>query len=303
VQLTLVRLPASDQLYSGPRGQRQQVLLDTLTALEDASATGRYHQLAQRNVQRWQQQARQAPSAAGGQSCEVLVRPGDWGDVTHALTKEYGATFAVLNMANAYGPGGGYAHGMAAQEENMFRRTDCHFSLDRADIDVTTDRYRPAMSALLEAERGRVYVDADHPRVCLRGPENREQPDLSYPWLADDEVFPFYELRAAAVDLRGGGVFSEEETARRVRAQLDTLEAAGVRHVVLSAFGCGAFLNPAPHVADVYAIELRRRAKDFDVIAFAIFHAGYGRDNYAPFQAAFAAWPDVGSATTVLGGD
>ena len=46
-----------------------------------------------------------------------------------------GTLFASLNMANAYGPGGGYTHGMVAQEENMFRRTDCHFSLRREDID------------------------------------------------------------------------------------------------------------------------------------------------------------------------
>ena len=35
------------------------------------------------------------------------------------------------------------------------------------------------------------------------------------------------------------------ETVKRVSAQLDTLIGKGVRHVVLSAFGCGAFLNPA----------------------------------------------------------
>ena len=29
----------------------------------------------------------------------------------------FGTAFAVLNMANAYGPGGGYMDGMAAQEE------------------------------------------------------------------------------------------------------------------------------------------------------------------------------------------
>ena len=52
--------------------------------------------------------------------------------MTQKLTKVYGETFAVLNMANAYFPGGGYDEGMPAQEENMFRRTDCHFA-------VTTD--------------------------------------------------------------------------------------------------------------------------------------------------------------------
>lgn len=173
----------------------------------------------------------------------------------------------------------------------MFRRTDCHFALDRADIDASTEEYVHSKMALLEAAAGRVYLDTDHPRVCLRGPEDRDRTsDLGYAWLADGEVFPFFELRAAAVDLRGGGRFCKEETARRVRAQLDTLAAAGVRHVVLSAFGCGAFMNPAPRVAAVYAAELALRVADFDVVAFAIFHAGYGPNNFAPFQAVFDEW-------------
>ena len=34
-------------------------------------------------------------------------------------------------MANARAPGGGYTDGLASQEEDMFRRSDCHFSLVR----------------------------------------------------------------------------------------------------------------------------------------------------------------------------
>ena len=124
------------------------------------------------------------------------------------MSQKYGKTFASLNMANAYGPGGGYTDGMIAQEENMFRRTDCHFSLDRRELafdDFERDyMYRPDHSALLNAESGLVFLDVEHPRVCIRGPEDRRQADLVYAWLASDEVFPFFELRAAAVDLRHG---------------------------------------------------------------------------------------------------
>jgi len=149
--------------------------------------------------------------------------------------------------------------------------------------------YKEEITAVLNAEPGRVYLDVERPRVCIRGPEDRTQPDLGYRWLEDDEVFPFMELRAAAVDLRDGSRFSREETTRRVAAQLDTLIETKVRHVVLSAFGCGAFRNPASEVAAVYAEEVGKRMDAFDVVAFGIFHAGYGPNNFAPFEAAFGA--------------
>jgi hypothetical protein len=138
---------------------------------------------------------------------EVRVVAGDWGAVARALTRERGATFACLNMANAYVPGGGYTAGKAAQEENMFRRTDCHFTLDRAagvvrppmhaaGGDDPRGAYTAARSALLNGAGGRVLLDTATPRVCVRGPERAERADLGYEWLADDDVFPFFEVGA-----------------------------------------------------------------------------------------------------------
>jgi len=86
------------------------------------------------------------------------VFPGDWGEVTGSLTSEHGACFAVLNMANAYVPGGAYVEGAVAQEENMFRRTDCHFSIGEEEYDRPSDRYVPRMTRLLSAEDGVVSV-------------------------------------------------------------------------------------------------------------------------------------------------
>ena len=316
-----LKLPTAEQAHFvarqayGSNGIRQLVLLGTLERLERASPTAHFHHLAQRNLQRWQQTAAAAAAAAaagaregavdggaasGGAAapppptCHVVVRPGDWGVVTQDLTREYGITFAALNMANAYGPGGGYADGMVAQEENMFRRTDCHFSVSRSDMEETTGLYRSEVTALLSGVGGRVYLDIERPRVCIRGPEDRSRRDLGYEWLPEDEIFPFYELRSAAVDLRPkhGQHFDPLEMARRIAAQLDTLIEKGVRHCVLSAFGCGAFLNPAETVAMIYRDELRKRATGFDVVAFAIFHAGYGPNNLMPFARAFEGWAE-----------
>ena len=133
-----------------------------------------------------------------------------------------------------------------------------------------------------------MLLDLTSPRVCLRGAEDLARADLGYRWLADDEVFSFYELRAAAEDLRDGRAFDEREAARRIAAQLDTLREAGVGHAVLSAFGCGAFHNPAERVAVLYRDALVARRDAFALVAFAIFAPGYGPDNHAPFAEVLA---------------
>ncbi|HRW07740.1 MAG TPA: hypothetical protein P5121_21710 [Caldilineaceae bacterium] len=70
---------------------------------------------------------------------------------------------------------------------------------------------------------------------------------------------------------------------------METLKLAKVRHVVFGAFGCGAFRNPAAQVARIYREELVQYRTFLDVVAFAIFDAGYGPDNFTPFKAEFNA--------------
>jgi hypothetical protein len=261
--------------------RRRAVLRETIDAFERSEPADLYHRLALRNLDRWQER-----SAGSHSGLRVEVLPGDWGEVTGALTAKYGQCFAVLNMANPYVPGGAYVEGAVAQEENMFRRTDCHFQVGHEEYDPATDCYHPVTTRLLLAQEGRVYLDSQKPRVCIRGPEDRAHPDLGYPWLAEDQVFPFLELRASAQDLRGGHHFSEDEARRRISAQFNTLKDHGVRHVVFGAFGCGAFKNPSDRVARIYREEILKHELAFSVIAFAIFHAGYGPNNFIPFQEA-----------------
>jgi Uncharacterized protein conserved in bacteria (DUF2263) len=258
--------------------RRRAVLRETIAAFQSQDPPDLYHRLAATNLARWR-----AEQTAAEPSCRVQVHAGDWGEVTRHMTARYGVCFAVLNMANAYVPGGAYVEGAMAQEENMFRRTDCHFSINADEYDATADRYLPEMTRLLSSQDGLVYLDKDRPRVCIRGPEDRASADLGYRWLRDEHVFPFFELRAAAQDLRDGSPFEPRETRRRIAAQLDTLRKDGLRHAVLSAFGCGAFRNPANRVAEIYRDEIAARAEHFNVISFAIFAPGYGPDNYTPF--------------------
>jgi len=269
--------------------RRRAVLWETLQRFSTADPPNKYQLLAQGNLQRWRG-LREERSGHNG----VFVVRGDWGEVTHAMTKEHGHCFAVLNMANAFVPGGAYVEGAPAQEENIFRRTDCHFYVGPDEYDAELDQYHPHMTSLLSAENGRVYLDSEHPRVCIRGPEDRSRSDLGYQWLPVGEVFPFFELRAAAQDLRDGSAFSESTARRRIAAQLDTVMDHGIRHAVLGASGCGAFMNPAARVAAVYREEIKKRKQDFSVIAFAIHQAGYGPDNLTPFRQVFDVTPGLG---------
>ena len=99
----------------------------------------------------------------------------------------------------------------------------------------------------------------------------------------------FYELKSAADDLRGqASSFNPTSMRKKIAAQLDTLIGNHVRQVVLSAFGCGAFLNPPTEVARIYREELEKRPDQFDEVVFAIFYPGYGADNYAPFYSELA---------------
>lgn len=271
----------------GPKGQpaqRRKILLETLEFFADQKIRDLVVQTAQDNVSRWRLVNGAVEPPGPNFTDKVTVIDGDWGVVAHDLTQTHGVIFAVLNMANAWVPGGGYVEGMPAQEENMFRRTDCHFSITANEFSRDTNRYLPKMTDLINARHGRVSLDTKRVRVCVRGPEKVNQDELGYLWLDEEEVFPFYELKAAAVDLRRNQQFDEKELARRICAQLDTLIEHKLRHVVLSAFGCGAFRNPAVAVARQYRIAIEERLEHFDCITFAIHHPGYGPNNYLPFK-------------------
>ncbi|GAB7007728.1 hypothetical protein JCM18899A_52030 [Nocardioides sp. AN3] len=276
-----VRRAAARLVFPGrDKAVRRRVMNETIAYFEGSG--DRSHQIAARNLAAWHQAA-----APPREELVLEVHAGDWGDVALALTRRYGRVFAVLNMAHPRVPGGAYLEGAVAQEENLFRRTDCHFHVTADDYDARRNRYRLKMQRLVTARDGEVYLDVDQPRVCVRGPEDRGHQDLGYRWLDQDDIFLFYELRAAAVRRFPWQRFNEGEMRRRIAAQLDTLATKGIRHAVLGAFGCGAFGNPADRVAGLYREEIARRTRSFDVLAFAIYDAGYGPDNGVPFYECF----------------
>jgi hypothetical protein len=273
---------------------RSQVFADTIKRMNDEAERARCLDQARANHARWKAEVIR-PS-------KVEVFSEDWGAVTQRLSKENGVIYAVLNMANAYSPGGGVIEGSAAQEENMFRRTDC-FQFVTED-DVTPEpitrrlRYKKTKTDLIEGKAGEIYLDTDNPRLCFRqaeqfkkdpGKDASKDQITGYEFLPDEELFLFYEMRAAAQDCSSPlEKFDEKLARKKIRAQLDTCIQKNIRHVVLSAFGCGAFKNPAEVIARIYQEELQARLTYFDHVAFAVYYPGYGPDNAKVFEEVFA---------------
>lgn len=266
---------------------RRRVLSDTLSRLDSDEKRNAAHLQAKANHQRWLASS-SAPPTSKASSPRVRVVSGDWGDVALASSQRSGVIYAVLNMANAYLPGGCYLEGTAAQEENMFRRTDCHFHIKDEDIEPNPrggEQYKKPLTSLINAEGDEVYLDTANPRVCIKKGESDSKKQDGYENLSEDDYFEFYELRSAADDMKKSQKpFNEERARKKISAQLQTLIKNNIKHVVLSAFGCGAFKNPPDVIARLYREEIEKVADQFDDVVFAIYNPGYGPDNLPVFQ-------------------
>ena len=231
-------------------------------------------------------------AAEAGLGAEVLNVNEHGACVISSSTSWFGDMRDSLSMANSTYPGGAYTLCHPAQEENIFRRTDAHFSLTNAVLTRNQGGvvvYTEEMQHLINADEGRVYFSKT-PLICIKGKEDGSMPNLGYELLKKNDIFSFYELRSAAVNANKvkKNLWSfhkiKETMTQRIHAQFRTLIENKVRHVVLSAFGCGAFGNDAFMVANIYKDAIGVYKDNFSVIAFAIYYAGCGVNNYDVFS-------------------
>ena len=282
----------------------QKVLSETLAKFKEHGRE-QYRNIAKSNLERWSTEVvKMQPEVSSSiehdkeketndyakqqqqHEIEFRIIPKDWGEVTLQMTQEFGERFAVLYAANSSLPGSLYLEGGPELEENIFRRTDCHYSLDESVMDPEMETYWPEYKDLLGGKHGYVYLDTHSPRICIRGSMDRDKEDFGYPWLADDEIFSFYDMRAAPVSTALHDFNYKDGMRNLIKAQLDTLIEKGIRHVVFTAFGCGTRAdNPGKQVAAIYKEEIEERREHFDVVAFSVLLRF--PNNYVPFAEAF----------------
>ena len=228
-----------------------------------------------------------------GAKLRVLLKKQDSLDAAKEVYDNTQIAPLVLNMANALRPGGGYRSGSAAQEENLFRRSNLHYCFKDGEVvadarDPTRALYSKAMQDLINATNGVVYI-SDKPRYCIRDSEHFERHTLGYDLYPNEaDCFPFYEMRSAALAVDGES--SEEQrvdASNRIRAQFLSARRAGHRVLVLSAFGCGAFGGHPNIVAEEYCKAILDNKHHFSLIVFAIHFAGWGKHNLEVFDEVF----------------
>ncbi|MCW8470481.1 DUF2263 domain-containing protein [Fluoribacter gormanii] len=307
--------------YTGQRW-RHKSMEKTLDWITDLKRSEELHKQAQSNLNLWAKKKSASPKL-------VEVVHNDWGLAALEATKKYGVPYSVLNMANPQFPGGAALEGGSAQEENIWHRSTCAQSL--LDNMIYLDEkakafcYRDPARMLLEAKikmtaeelealknhsgetdsQGYKVFFSPESRVCFRGPEIAfptdpedftpahyiADSDLSYAFLPESDIFPFYELRSAAPQLSSTPHALDLETKeqyiadlrRRIAAQLDTLILAKQPNAILGAWGCGEFKNDPEIVAKVYSEEIEKRAHFFDHLVFPIINTG-SHNNYAIFN-------------------
>ena len=196
------------------------------------------------------------------------------------------------------------------KESYLFQYNDSGRELLEGEAKMTEEEL-----GILRTIRGEAITEAykvffsPEGRICFRGPEILIPSDInetgsgnahlvadsgmSYAILPPTQIFPFYELRSAAPELvskpntwGNPAELKQYETnlRRRIGAQLDTLIVARQSHVVLGAWGCGAFKNDPVRIARIYREEIEKRANYFQHILFPIVNTNPSLDNFGVFN-------------------
>ncbi len=192
------------------------------------------------------------------------------------VVAEQKSRVAALNFASARNPGGGYRNGALAQEETLARS-----------------------SALVPTlEKHWTYYEENRREASLLYTDHAIwSPDV--PFFADDAgalLDAVYSAHVITMPAPNAGAMRSARDERgivptferRIRAVLALAVSKGVQHLVLGAWGCGAFGNPPDRVASLFADALTPEQpwrRGLASVTFAIIDHSKRRASLAAFEA------------------
>eukprot|EP00300_Choanocystis_sp_HF-7_P003898 c12971_g1_i1.p1 GENE.c12971_g1_i1~~c12971_g1_i1.p1 ORF type:complete len:283 (+),score=37.99 c12971_g1_i1:35-850(+) len=212
------------------------------------------------------------PSPRSSGSTRIQVSPADTLDAVAELIAECdGEKVGFLVMANDVNKGGGYLRGTNGQEEAVCRRTNLPLCFPKMDYPIP--------------EYGSFYIAG---AKIIREAESRGYAFLDRPIVADCVLSAAYHGPPTdAKDMLTDGY--RERTRRKIHALLNAFLVNECLNVVLGAYGCGAFGNPAADIASLFAEALEGKyAGAFDRVVFAVMKEASGK-NFRVFRDAFPA--------------
>ena len=203
------------------------------------------------------------------------VRPdvvdADCVDVAITLARNPDAKIWILNMANSTVPGGGAMKGCNAQEEHLCRCTDLLPQLWKAKGTY------PLMSPTSSSPDFKVLI---HPSVQILKSGD-------YECLAIPPKVGIFTAAAERVGGRGGVVGGRvgANAERFISYLLDVVNMQDCTHVILSAWGCGAFRQDPRAVAQAFQKALRKKkVSEFPKVTFAIIDDHNSVNNLSVFR-------------------
>lgn len=198
------------------------------------------------------------------EECRVVVNA----NTTFAEAQKYSSKgrVAVLNFANPVNPGGGVESGAMAQEECLCRSSNLYTCLRASHL---YDEYYDYHSKL----NNHFYSD----RLIYSRDVTVFKDDNAIPVALPRESWFNVDVITCAAPYLGGSKYTNPTVLRhlfqsRIRNILEAALDNKAETIVLGAFGCGAFKNPARLVAEEFksVIEKGQYCKKFKNIVFAV---------------------------------
>lgn len=187
----------------------------------------------------------------------------------------------VLNMASEFQPGGGVRNGSRAQEEVLCCRSGLYNTLP--------------LKTQKQYSSGLPYMQPDQAVYSTNVPVIK---DANYKLLENSFNVDFISCAAVRKPVLNKNKDDYESKKdknlmlNKIRLVIQLADYKKVDHLVLGAFGCGAFGNPPEAVAQLFKIVLEEYSHSFASVSFAILERNETRLNSA-FSKVFSKEDDV----------